>query len=99
MRKSTRSEIRMLREMMWHFGLITKCHFCNEPLLEFTGGSGMDFPEFGERNCPPVKTVLTIHHENEDHGDDRPKNRKPCHQTCHKRYHMKLRHKRRKRGQ
>lgn len=81
----------MLREMMWHFGLTTKCYFCKEPLLVFDkpGASG---PDFGDRSSPPVKTVLTIHHKNEKHRDNRPKNRKPCHSACHKRYHIKQQH-------
>jgi hypothetical protein len=97
MRKSTRSELRMLREMMWHFGLTTKCYFCHKPLLKFHNDiTGANEPHFGDRECPPVKTVLTIHHKNEDHKDDRAKNRRPCHSSCHRRHHMKRRHERSK---
>jgi hypothetical protein len=95
MRKSIRSELRMLREMLWHFGLVTKCHFCHKPLLEFYNEiTGATEPEFGERSCPPVKTTLTIHHKNENHKDNRKKNRKPAHSACHKRYHARQQHKR-----
>ena len=94
MRKSIRSELRMLREMVWHFGLVTKCCFCKKPLLKFHNDiTGAIEPEFGESSCPPVKTKLAIHHKNENHKDNRNKNRRPCHSRCHRRHHIKLMHK------
>lgn len=88
MRRSTKAELRMLREMMWHFGTITKCRFCHEPLLVLPKGA-----RFGERDHSPVKARLAIHHEDEDHENNKPSNRKPAHSTCHKRHHAKKRHK------
>lgn len=88
MRRSTASELRMLREIVWHYGLIKKCPFCEKPLLE----QGANDLKFGERQFPPVKTKLAIHHEDGDHSNNDPKNRKPAHQSCHKRYHIRLQH-------
>lgn len=87
MRRSTASELRMLREMVWHFTEGKKCPFCKKELLP-----GATDLEYGERNCPPIKERLTIHHSNGNHDDNRKKNRKPAHQSCHKRYHIKIQH-------
>ena len=89
MRRSTKSELRMLREITWHFGTITKCFFCKKPLLD----PGARDLEYGERGFPPVKVKLAIHHKNNDHGDNKPKNRKTAHSLCHRKYHIKLQHK------
>lgn len=84
MRSSTKSEIRMLREMIWHFGTITKCRFCKKPLLE----AARNF-QYGARDFPPVKERLAIHHEDEVRGNNDASNRKPAHSKCHKSYHAK----------
>lgn len=76
----------MLREMAWHFGTRMGCYFCGEPLLQAVG------LEFGERNFPPVKTKLAIHHINENHDDNRETNLAPAHSTCHRRHHLKQQH-------
>lgn len=89
MRKSIRSELRMLREIVWHIGTSKKCYFCEELLLD----PGAIDLRFGERSCPPVKIALAIHHRNEDHDDNRPSNRKLAHSSCHKRYHIQKQHK------
>jgi hypothetical protein len=88
MRRSTASELRMLREIVWHIGTIKKCYFCKELLLD----PGANDLTFGERNCPPVKVKIAIHHENNSHEDNTPSNRKLAHQSCHKRHHIKLQH-------
>lgn len=88
MRRSTASELRMLREMCWHWGLSKTCYFCKKPLLD----AGANDLKFGERQFPPIKTKLAIHHRNGDHGDNLPKNRKPAHQACHKRFHIRNQH-------
>jgi hypothetical protein len=91
MRRSTKAELRMLREIGWHFGTIKKCYFCKKPLLESSTPGATDL-KFGERSFPPIKTKLAIHHQNEDHNDNRPKNRKPAHSKCHRKYHIKIQH-------
>lgn len=88
MRRSTKAELRMLREITWHFGTITKCYFCKKPLLD----PGATVLEFGELNSPPVKDKLVIHHSDEDHSNNEPKNRKPCHRSCHRHYHIRKQH-------
>jgi hypothetical protein len=88
MRRSTASELRMLREIVWHIGTIKHCFFCKKLLLD----PGAIDLEFGERNCPPVKIPLAIHHRNEDHEDNNPDNRKLAHSSCHKRYHVLKQH-------
>src|ERR1700734_476342 len=88
MRKSSRSELRMLRMMVTHFGLITKCCFCKKPLLEL---EDMLHPD-GELHIVghplPIKTKLTIHHGDGVHQNNADENRQPAHSTCHKRFHM-----------
>ena len=88
MRRSTKAELRMLREITWHIGTMKKCCFCKKFLLD----PGATSIAYGERSAPPVKVVLTIHHENEDHEDNRPENRKLAHSKCHRRYHVKKQH-------
>lgn len=89
MRRSTKAELRMLREMIWYFGIKIKCFFCKEPLLSMKKRKA----QFGARDHPPVKEKLAIHHEDEDRENNDPSNLKPCHSTCHKRHHAKKRHK------
>src|SRR5208283_319162 len=91
MRKSIRSELRMLRELVWHIGIHERCYFCGKRLLEDTGTL-----KFGERSCPPVKVALVIHHRNHKHEDNQTRNRKLAHSSCHKRYHIQLQHKKEK---
>lgn len=94
MRKSSRSELRMLRTMMTHFGVNTKCYFCKQPLLTMEEIVSEDGSwHLASKTAPlPIKTKMTIHHRNGDHNDQSVRNRKPCHQKCHKRFHMKERH-------
>ena len=94
MRKSSRSELRMLRVMMSHFGVSTDCYFCGKPLIAMADVLAADgkWHLAGKLAPLPIKTKLTIHHENGDHTDNTYENRKPCHQKCHKRFHMEERH-------
>src|SRR5580704_2708761 len=98
MRRSIKSELRMLRVMMSHFGLITRCCFCKQSLLrlEDVVGSDGELHIAGKESPQPIKTKLTIHHENGKHRDNREENRKPCHQACHKAFHMKERQRQKK---
>ena len=94
MRRSTTSELRMLRMMMWHFGIDTRCCFCHKPLLDeqvLRNGDGR--LHFGGQTLPPIKTKLTIHHADDNHHNNEKRNRKPCHRTCHRSFHMKQRRK------
>jgi hypothetical protein len=92
MRKSSRSELWMLRQMMVHFGLITPCCFCEEPLLKLEDVLLSDGKlHIASRSQLPIRTKLTVHHEDGNHQNNAPSNRKPCHQSCHKSYEMKLR--------
>ena len=93
MRKSTRAELRMLRELGWHFGLRTRCRFCKKPLLEIPDGVEL---QFGARDLPPIRTALAIHHEDEVRENNEDSNRKPAHSECHKRYHARLQAQRKK---
>ena len=94
MRRSSKSELRMLREMMWHFGLIKRCRFCKKPLLTWPDEREM---RFGRRDFPQVKTKLCIHHEDEDRTNNDDDNRKPAHSKCHRQYHIKKNPPKRKR--
>jgi len=89
MRKSSRSELRMLRMMMNHFGTATKCYFCKEPLLKLEDLIADDGTWHIIRGSIPIKTKLTIHHKDGNHKNNEESNRKPCHRTCHRSFHMK----------
>jgi len=79
---STQSEIRMLREFV-HMHLQGKtCFFCGLPLIEAS-------ETYGHRNHPPIKVALTVHHADENHGNNDARNRKDAHQHCHKSFHAK----------
>jgi hypothetical protein len=92
MRKSSRSELWMLRQMMVHFGLITKCFFCNKPLLDESDVVLSDGKvHIASRSQKPIKRKLTIHHGDGVHQNNEEYNRHPCHQSCHKSYEMKIR--------
>ena len=90
MRKSVRAELRMLRELAYHFltgGTVTMvkgvavCDISKKPLLDYVSTT------FGHRNHKPVKAKLTIHHHNWNHDDNRPKNRRVTLSSAHKSFH------------
>lgn len=83
MRRSTKSELRMLREVVHYFGRRTKCFFCHQPLLEAPSAS------FGHRDHAPIRTRLCIHHVDEDRENNQDSNLKPAHSRCHKRFHAR----------
>lgn len=62
----------------------TKCHFCKRPLLTDTLFTS-DWWKLGK--------LITLHHKNHDHEDNRAGNRAPAHVTCHRSFHMKLQQK------
>jgi len=86
MQKATKSELQMLREMVWHFGEITLCEFCHRPLLHIPPGM-----TFGHRRHPPIDTKLTIHHRDRNRDNNQASNRVPAHRSCHIQYHANLR--------
>jgi hypothetical protein len=95
MRKSTRQELRKLRELVWEAYDGVACFFCHEPLLDGTN-------EYGNGNGDGTKTdsmlEITVHHKDGDHSNNEPRNRKPCHRRCHKSFHMAERWRIRKGG-
>ena len=84
MRKSTRRELRKLRELVRVLLDGKVCCFCKEPLLDntdFLPGNGEGF-QIGEQ--------ISIHHRDGNHGNNDPRNLKFVHRTCHKRHHARL---------
>lgn len=88
MRRSTRQELRKLRELVWEAYEGVNCYFCREPLLE---GENL----YGNGNGDGTKTdqmmEITVHHRDGDHYNNTAGNHKPCHRRCHKSFHMKER--------
>lgn len=84
MRKSTRRELRKLRELVHLLLAAKRCCFCRKPLVEVEDGWQ------GSGDGPQLAAKVTIHHKNGDHDDNRPSNHALCHQTCHKSHHMKI---------
>lgn len=80
--------------MMVHFGLATKCFFCNKPLLAEKDVVASDGKlHIAGKTAPlPIKTKMTIHHGDGEHANNKEYNRKPSHQRCHKSYELKFRH-------
>lgn len=87
MRKSTRREVRKLREIAHYFLEDIKCCFCRKPLL----GKNRYAP--GRADGSPIDIKLTQHHVDGDHYNQEKKNRKWSHDSCHRSYHLKMRHK------
>jgi hypothetical protein len=87
MRKSTRREVRKLREIAHYFLDDIKCCFCRKPLIEINTYAP------GRADGSPFDFKLTQHHKNGDHYDQRKSNRCWSHDSCHRAYHLKLRHK------
>jgi len=84
MSNAIRKEVNKQRELLWHFLEGEKCFFCHQLLVPKTK------IEFGNGYAQPIAELLTIHHKNEDHGDNRKCNRKLAHQSCHKSHHAKI---------
>lgn len=84
MRKSTRRELRKLRELVHVLLSGKRCCFCKEPILEVEDGFQ------GSGDGPQLEIKVTIHHKDGDHDNNDPRNHRLAHQSCHKRHHMKL---------
>jgi len=81
MRKSTRQELRKLREIL-RFLLRGKCcFFCKRKLI-----SAKSYAKDGDGQGSPISRQLTIHHVNGNHSDDRRENKRLTHQRCHRSY-------------
>ena len=97
MRKSTRQELRKLRELVWEAFEGVSCYFCHEPLL-----TGSNLYKDGHGSGDGTKTAemleITIHHRDGNHHNQEKRNRKPCHSRCHRSHHMTMRWVERKRA-
>ena len=84
MRKSTRSELRMLRIVASHYLTREKCFFCKKPLLE---GATETEGRWGH----PIEIRVTEHHKDtvRDGKWNAPENRVMVHTNCHKRFHAR----------
>jgi hypothetical protein len=92
MRKSTRREVRKLREIAHYFLEDVKCYFCKKLLL----GKNRYAP--GRADGSPIDIKLTQHHKDGDHYNQEKKNRVWSHDSCHRAHHMKMRHKERRKA-
>lgn len=91
MRKSTRQELRKLREVLRYALRKKNCYFCHKPLIDTKS-----YAKDGDGQGSPVRNI-TVHHKNGNHDDDREKNKALCHdKPCHRSHHAKLRAKARK---
>jgi hypothetical protein len=100
MRKSTRREIRKLREMVWWAYRDVHCCFCHEPLLSQNDDDTDDEDNEivnaygdGDGEASPMNLDVTLHHRNGNHEDNRRKNQAWSHRRCHKAHHLTERHK------
>lgn len=84
MRKSTRSELNKLRELVHYLLAERKCCFCKQPLIEVPDGW---VP--GTGSGPPLKAKVAVHHK--DGWEDPVKDTQLCHRKCHLRHHAKQR--------
>lgn len=94
MRSDVKSELQMLREIAYFFLLFNGrgtldiptddyiCMFCNKLLIPDD-----DTMTFGHRRHPKFPVKLTVHHLDEDRGNNRKYNLALVHTSCHKRYH------------
>lgn len=91
MRRSTRQELRKLRELVRHFLEDVNCCFCKEPMLDST-----NCYNHGDGEGSPFDVGITIHHADGNHSNNAKRNRKIAHTRCHKAYHMAERHRARR---
>lgn len=92
MRKSTRQELRKLREIVHELLEGMNCYFCHEPLLP------KNHHGHGDGEASPIDTDLALHHRDGNHSNNEKSNRKWSHRRCHKSFHMKERWRARKRA-
>ena len=85
-RKSTRQELRKLREIVHDVFDGRPCFFCAAPLLTRAAAN------HGDSDGPKLLDQLTLHHVDGDHQNNAPANRVWAHRFCHKRHHMQAQH-------
>jgi hypothetical protein len=88
MRRSTRQELRKLREIVREVFEGRVCPFCKEPLLQSDNSYN-----HGDGESSPFDTDLTLHHKDGDHDNNDKHNRVWSHRRCHKSFHLTARHK------
>lgn len=101
MRKSTRQELRKLREMVrWAFADVV-CFFCHESLLfhdpehdddEDDDIVPVDCYNPGDGESSPMDLDVTLHHKDGNHSNNDRRNHAWAHRRCHKGHHMAERH-------
>jgi hypothetical protein len=85
MSNGIRREVLKQRELLWHFLEKERCFFCKKVLV-----TPPEPIKYGNATAPPMEQVVTIHHKNGNHADNRKANRALAHQSCHKSHHAKL---------
>jgi hypothetical protein len=78
-----RRELAKLREMIDYFAEGKRCYFCRKLLIARSNAYG-----HGDGNASPIAN-LTIHHIDENHKNNAPENKAPCHESCHKKFHAR----------
>lgn len=88
MRRSTRQELRKLREIVREVFEDRTCPFCTEPLLDTKNSYN-----HGDGESSPFDTDFALHHKDGNHDNNKKKNRVWSHRRCHKSFHLTERHK------
>jgi hypothetical protein len=94
MRKSTRQELRKLREIVREVFDGVDCRLCKEPLLD-----SENCYNHGDGEGSPFEVGLTLHHRDGNHSNNDRRNRVWVHTRCHKSYHLAQRWVERKRAE
>lgn len=95
MSNRSRKELGKLRELVWWFLSCpkpsNKCCFCNKTLLtaEQLEMIRDGWVRFGNAAAPPMDLDITLHHKDENHDNNNPRNLEPSHNSCHKSHHAK----------
>ncbi len=88
MRKSTRQELRKLREIVREAFEDRLCPFCKEPMI-----SEANAYNHGDGESSPFDVDWSLHHKDGNHYNNEKRNRVWSHRRCHKAHHMTERHK------
>lgn len=91
MSKRTERELAKNRELLWHLLDDIRCFFCRKPLLNVKEMVKADLLRFGDGTAPPISEPITIHHVDENHGNNERSNRALAHRRCHLSHHAKQR--------